>query len=70
MALREAGVIDGELCKRLIRAQNARSMIEHVYIEASAGHVHQSAKLVHDAARDFIGRYRRWIEPYLQDRTK
>jgi uncharacterized protein YutE (UPF0331/DUF86 family) len=67
VALREAGVIDGELCKRLIRAQNARSMVEHVYIEASAGRVHQSAKLVHDVARDFIGRYRAWIEPYLQD---
>ncbi|MGH2912317.1 MAG: hypothetical protein ACRDJ3_07550 [Solirubrobacteraceae bacterium] len=67
VALREVGVINGELCKRLIRAQNARSMIEHVYVEASAGRVHQSAKLVHDAARDFIGRYRAWIEPYLQD---
>jgi uncharacterized protein YutE (UPF0331/DUF86 family) len=67
VALREAGVIDAELCKRLVRAQNARSMIEHVYIEASASRVHQSAKLVHDAARDFIGRYRVWIEPYLRD---
>jgi uncharacterized protein YutE (UPF0331/DUF86 family) len=65
--LRDAGVIDGELCRRLTRAQDARSMIEHSYIETSAGRVHQSAKLVHDAARDFIGRYRTWIEPYLQD---
>jgi hypothetical protein len=66
-ALRDAGVIDGELCRRLTRAQDARSMIEHIYIETSAGRVHQSAKLVHDAARDFIGRYRTWIEPFLQD---
>jgi uncharacterized protein YutE (UPF0331/DUF86 family) len=65
--LRDAGVIDGELCRRLTRAQDARSMIEHSYIETSAGRVHQSAKLVHDAARDFIGRYRTWIEPFLQD---
>lgn len=25
------------------------------------------AELVHDAARDFIGRYRVWIEPHLAD---
>lgn len=66
-ALRDAGVIDGALCRRLTRAQDARSMIEHSYIEASAGRVHESAKLIHDAARDFIGRYRTWIEPHLRD---
>jgi uncharacterized protein YutE (UPF0331/DUF86 family) len=66
-ALREAGVIDGELCRRLTRAQDARSMIEHGYIETSAGRVHQAAELVHESARDFISRYRRWIEPYLID---
>jgi uncharacterized protein YutE (UPF0331/DUF86 family) len=66
-ALREADVIDGELCRRLTRAQDARSMIEHSYIQASAGRVHQTAELVHDTSRDFIGRYRAWIEPHLRD---
>jgi uncharacterized protein YutE (UPF0331/DUF86 family) len=66
-ALREARVIDGELCRRLTRAQDARSMIEHGYIETSAGRVHQAAELVHDSARDFISRYRTWIEPHLED---
>jgi uncharacterized protein YutE (UPF0331/DUF86 family) len=66
-ALREAGVIDGQLCKRLIRAQDARSMIEHSYIPTSAGRVHRSAELVREAARDFIARYRTWIEPYLDE---
>ncbi len=65
--LREAGVVDGELCRRLTRAHDTRSMIEHSYIQTSAGKVHQAAELVHDAARDFIGRYRTWIEPYLRD---
>lgn len=65
--LRDAKVIDGELCRRLTRAQDARAMIEHSYIETPAGRVHQSAKLIHDAARDFIGPYRKWIEPYLTD---
>jgi hypothetical protein len=66
VALRDAKVIDGQLCRRLIRAQDARTMIEHVYVETPAGRVHQGAKLVHEAARDFIGRYRAWIEPYLE----
>ncbi len=66
-ALRDARVIDGELCRRLTRAQNARTMIEHGYIQVPAGNVHQAAELIHDGARDFIGRYRTWIEPYLQD---
>jgi uncharacterized protein YutE (UPF0331/DUF86 family) len=68
-ALREAGVIDGGLCRRLMRAQDARTMIEHGYIETSAGRVHQAAELVHESARDFIGRYRTWVEPYLKDST-
>lgn len=68
-ALREAGVIDGELCRRLTRAQDARTMIEHGYIETSAGRVHRAAELVRESARDFIGRYRTWVEPYLNDST-
>jgi uncharacterized protein YutE (UPF0331/DUF86 family) len=68
-ALRDARVIDGELCRRLARAQDARTRIEHGYIEVPAGHVHQAAELIHDGARDFIGRYRPWIEPYLRDRA-
>jgi uncharacterized protein YutE (UPF0331/DUF86 family) len=63
--LREAGVIDGALCRRLTRAQSGRVMIEHGYPQISAGDVHRTAELVREAARDFIGSYRAWIEPYL-----
>jgi uncharacterized protein YutE (UPF0331/DUF86 family) len=66
-ALREAGVIDGRLCRRLTRAQSARSRIEHGYIDVPAGDVRRTATLVHDAARDFIGPYRAWVGNYLQD---
>jgi uncharacterized protein YutE (UPF0331/DUF86 family) len=65
-ALRDAGAIDGELCRRLTRAQNARSMIEHSYVQTPAGNVHEAAELVCASARDFIGRYREWVEPYLE----
>jgi uncharacterized protein YutE (UPF0331/DUF86 family) len=64
-ALRAAGVINGELCRRLTRAQNARSRIEHAYVHLPAGDVHRTAALVHDTARDFIRRYRAWIAQYL-----
>jgi uncharacterized protein YutE (UPF0331/DUF86 family) len=69
-SLREAGVIDGSLCRRLVRAQGARATIEHGYLQVSAGDVHRAAELVHDAARDFIGCYRAWIEPYLEDGSR
>ena len=49
------------------RAQDARTRIEHGYIETPAGRVHDAATLIHDAARDFIGTYRRWVEPRLTD---
>lgn len=65
-ALRDAGVIDGNLCRRLTRAQKARSALEHTYVQTNAGDVHRSATLVHDAAREFIGRYRAWIAEYLE----
>jgi hypothetical protein len=64
-ALREAGVIGGALQRRLVRAQAARSRIEHEYVEVGAGDVHEAARLVHAAALDFAGRYRRWIAPFL-----
>jgi uncharacterized protein YutE (UPF0331/DUF86 family) len=63
--LRDAAVIDGALCRRLIRAQKARVMIEHSYVEVPAGNVHRAAELVRESAREFIGRYRSWIEELL-----
>lgn len=65
-ALRDAKVIDGQLCRRLIRAQKARSMIEHSYVTTPAGDVHRAAELVHEAAGDFIGIYRIWVEAHLE----
>jgi hypothetical protein len=61
----EAGVIGKQLCRRLIRAQEARTTIEHGYLGTSAGNVHQAARLIHGSAREFIGPFRDWIAPYL-----
>ena len=65
-ALSDAEVIDSELCRRLIRAQKARRRIEHSYLDIPAGDVHRATELVREAAREFIGRYRSWIEPHLE----
>lgn len=67
LALRDAGVISKQLCRRLIRAQDARTTIEHGYLGTSAGNVHQAAQLIHDSAREFIGPFRDWVAPYLTD---
>jgi predicted nucleotidyltransferase len=64
-AMRDAKIISARLCGRLVRAQNARARIEHSYLQTPAGDVHRVAILVRDAACDFLGSYRGWIEPYL-----
>jgi uncharacterized protein YutE (UPF0331/DUF86 family) len=66
-ALRDAKVITSELCRRLTRAQKARSTIEHGYVQTPAGDVHRGTQLVHETARAFIGPYRAWIAPFLED---
>ena|SRR5437868_5510544 len=65
IALRDAGVIDGALCRRLVRAHRARNRIEHAYLDLTAGDVHRAAQLVYDTAPSFMAGYRPWIEPYL-----
>jgi uncharacterized protein YutE (UPF0331/DUF86 family) len=64
-SLRDAGVIDAELCARLREAQRARTRIEHFYLDVTAGEVHRAARLVYDIAPRFLERYVDWIEPYL-----
>ena len=65
LALRDAGVIDRELCSGLRDAQSARTRIEHFYLDVTAGEVHRAARLVHDIAPRFLDRYVNWIEPCL-----
>lgn len=64
-SLRDAGVIDGELCAKLSETQRARTRIEHFYLDVTAGEVHRAARLVRDIAPRFLERYVDWIEPYL-----
>jgi hypothetical protein len=66
-AMRDSKIITTTLCRRLVRAQDAITRIEHSYVRTPAGDVHRAAILVRDTARDFIGSYRDWIEPYLAE---
>jgi hypothetical protein len=66
-ALRDAGVISRGLCRQLVQAQNARTRIEHSYVQTPAGDVHSAATLVRDGARGFVSSYRAWIAPYLAE---
>jgi len=64
-ALKEAGVISAALCRRLRRAQKARTAIEHSYVKVPAGKVHEAAELIASSSREFIGPYRAWVENHL-----
>lgn len=64
-ALRDAGVIDAGLCRRLESGQKARSRVEHDYLHTPAGDVHRAIKTVRRAAEEFVGPFAAWIEPYL-----
>lgn len=64
-ALRDAGVVDGGVSRRLEKGQKARSRLEHDYLYMSAGDVYRATKTVRQTAQEFIGPFRAWIEPYL-----
>lgn len=66
-ALRDAGVLGPQLCRRLTTAHKGRSRIEHKYVDTPAGDVHREAELVRETSADFIGPYRAWIADHLQD---
>jgi uncharacterized protein YutE (UPF0331/DUF86 family) len=65
-ALKEAGVIDGSLCRNLKRAQRARSDVEHDYPGMKAGRLHAAIELGLPAARVFTRPYGSWIASYLE----
>lgn len=61
-AMRQAGVLSGELTRRLQRLRELRRMLVHEYATASAEEVHESAKLVADNFAAFYNAYREWIK--------
>jgi uncharacterized protein YutE (UPF0331/DUF86 family) len=61
-ALREAGVLSGELTDRLQRLRELRRMLVHEYATATAEQVHESARLVANNFTAFYNAYREWIK--------
>src|ERR1044072_7344086 len=64
-ALRRSKVIDGNLCRRLVKGQDARVEIEHEYERLRAGKLHEAALRTRSASQEFFDLSRAWIEPYL-----
>ncbi|HLM85924.1 MAG TPA: HepT-like ribonuclease domain-containing protein [Solirubrobacteraceae bacterium] len=61
-ALREAGVISGELARRLQRLRELRRMLVHEYATATAEQVHESALIMAGSFPAFYDAYRAWIK--------
>jgi uncharacterized protein YutE (UPF0331/DUF86 family) len=61
-ALRDAGVISGELARRLQRLRELRRMLVHEYATATAEQVHESALIVAESFPAFYEAYRDWIK--------
>lgn len=61
-ALPDAGVITGELARRLQRLRELRRMLVHEYATATAAQVHESALLVTANFPPFYDAYRAWIK--------
>jgi uncharacterized protein YutE (UPF0331/DUF86 family) len=61
-ALRDAGVISGELTRRLQRLRELRRMLVHEYATATAEQVHESALVVTGNFPAFYDAYRAWIK--------
>lgn len=61
-ALRDAGVISGELTRRLQRLRELRRMLVHEYATATAEQVHESALIVSGHFPAFYDAYLAWIK--------
>jgi uncharacterized protein YutE (UPF0331/DUF86 family) len=61
-ALHRAGVLSGELTRRLQRLRELRRMLIHEYATATAEEVHESAVIVADNFSAFYSAYREWIK--------
>ena len=64
-ALRDAGVISKELCRKLIAAQKSRSLLEHAYIGISPTELHAAIAQLLEVAPQFLSGFSEWIERYL-----
>jgi len=61
-AMRRAGVLSGELTKRLQRLRGLRRLLVHEYTTATAEQVHESAEILIANLPAFSEAYREWIK--------
>jgi hypothetical protein len=59
--LRRIGVIGPERARRLERLRELRRLLVHEYATATAGQIHEAARIVADEFASFYDSYRDWI---------
>ncbi len=59
--LRRIGVIGPERARRLDRLRELRRLLVHEYATATAGQIHEAARMVADEFAPFYDAYRDWI---------
>lgn len=65
-ALRDAGVMDKQVCRRLTASHRMRARVEHVYDELTADQLHRSIRELSDLAPEFLSAYVPWVKPHLE----
>lgn len=64
-AIRDAGVLTKDLCRRLVALQRSRNLFEHDYVRVQAADVHEAVASLLAVAPDFLDRFARWVAPFL-----
>ena len=65
-ALRDAGAITNDLCRRLVASQRLRNRFEHDDIKADADDLHEAVVRLLEIAPAFLDRFVGWVEPHLR----
>lgn len=63
--LRDAGMLSGAACERLVQLQAIRNLVQHAYAELDAGQLHEAVQVLDAELPAFARAYRRWIDRYL-----
>ncbi len=66
-ALRDAGVTDPSVARRLRKAQVVRNLLEHDYEAVSPIRLHRTVEDVYQLTFEFARPFRAWINPFLYD---
>lgn len=64
-ALRDDCALTKELCRRLVRSQRDRNLLEHDYVRIDASEVHAAVQRLRQVAPEFARRFAEWAADLL-----